>query len=106
MEENRQPYKPNRRLLRFTGRLGMILVIVLWVLRGRFGISTPSMCILTGIALLNIVMQTVDRNAVEKNYENAAAVRRNREMMRNGGDIGGDIIPDRISLPDGIDDIL
>ncbi len=89
MNSGYEPRKPDRRFLKFTGRFGAALVAVLWFVRAKIGIDTSSMCILTGIAIFNLVMQSIDRKAVEENYRQARAIRENRDTI-DSNDIGGD----------------
>ena len=89
--ERYEPRKPDRRFITFTSRAGIAVVALMWLLKRKFGIDSSTMCILTGIAIFNLVMNINDRKTVEKNYLCAKAVRENKQTI-DSGDIGGDDI--------------
>lgn len=70
-------------LLRVTGYIGSAAVAALWIFRERIGVSSSALCILTGIALFNFVMQLQNRNDTKKIQSLSETIEENKNSKDN-----------------------
>ncbi|MGN0641618.1 MAG: hypothetical protein ACI4JJ_00600 [Huintestinicola sp.] len=79
-----EPFEPKLRknlLLGVTTYLFAAAVMLLWKFHDRLGVEISTVCILTGIALLMIILDIVGRKNRTENYRYAKELKDSREKM-------------------------
>ena len=55
----------------------------LWIFREKLGLSVPDMLMLTGTALLAVLLTVRDRSRRKENFDTACKLKKQREDMKN-----------------------
>ena len=55
----------------------------LWIFREKLGLSIPDMLMLTGTALLAVLLTVRDRSRKKENFDTACELKKQREDMKN-----------------------
>ncbi len=55
----------------------------LWIFREKLGLSVPDMLMLTGTALLAVLLTVRDKSRKKENFDTACELKKQREDMKN-----------------------
>ena len=55
----------------------------LWIFREKLGLSVPDMLMLTGTALIAVLLTVRDRSRRKENFDTACKLKKQREDMKN-----------------------